>query len=317
MAYPGEPLYPYVHDQTGGRSVAGLSPTVVKRWVGSELQRLREAAGISQPAAAQRIGKAKAVVSHAERARNFPALPDLEILLNLYGHPSRTPFFRRLIERAKQGEDWWVDSGELADAVPEWFELLLGMEWSASKISSYDAQWVPGLFHTPEYAEVLYRAGERDLTDGEIAAKIQVRMARQAVITRPDPPHIRCVLDEAAVRRQVGGRAVWQAQLQRLLELNELANVEILVLPEVLGAHAGGEGTFTIIDFPPDFAEETEDGPAIPAVAYIENRTQGIYYEETDSVADFRRVFDRLYEQVKEEEVNYALASVVKKALRE
>jgi transcriptional regulator with XRE-family HTH domain len=287
VVYPGEPLSPFVTEPEGSRVVAS-SPTALKRWIAIEMRRLREAAGLDRPTAADRIGKANTVVAHIETGRNLPAPSDVEVLLNLYGVPERVPFFRDLIRTAKRGKDWWIG---FTDAVPEWFELYLGLESAAARISSYDAQWVPGLFQTRVYAEAIYRAGERWRSEEEIAAKVEVRMGRQAVLSRPDdPPHVWCVLDEAVLHRAVGGPAVMRGQLEHLLDLADRPNIDLQVLAADSGAHAGAEGTFTILEYPAEFGGD-------PGTAYVETRQQGVYYEQPAQVTDYRRVFERLQQQ--------------------
>ena len=287
VVYPGEPLSPFVTEPEGSRVVAS-SPTALKRWIAIEMRRLREAAGLDRPTAADRIGKANTVVAHIETGRNLPAPSDVEVLLNLYGVPERVPFFRDLIRTAKRGKDWWIG---FTDAVPEWFELYLGLESAAARISSYNVQWVPSLFQTREYAEAIHRAGERRFTEKEIAARVEVRMGRQAVLDRTDdPPFIWCVLDEAALHRAVGGLDVMRAQLKHLLDLADRPNVDLQVLAAESGAHAGAEGTFTILEYPPEFGGD-------PGTAYVETRQQGVYYEQPAQVIDYRRVFERLQMQ--------------------
>ncbi|WP_410597848.1 helix-turn-helix domain-containing protein [Amycolatopsis sp. lyj-23] len=261
------------------------SPTALKRWIAIELQRLRKAADVKPEDAAKRIGKAKTVIHHIETGRNLPAPADLEVLLNLYGVAERTPFFRELVKTAKRGTDWWKD---FTDAVPEWFQLYLGLEAAAARISSYDAQIVPGLLQTPEYAEAVIRAGERRLPDHEVTRRVELRMARSAILTRDEqPPQLWTVLDESVLYRQVGGPAVLRAQLDHLVAMAELPNIDLQLLPADRGAHAGIEGTFTILDYPDEFAPD-------PGTAYVETRRRGIYYELPEDVRDYRDALDQL-----------------------
>lgn len=306
MAYPGEPLSPFVEESGGVVSpVVTLGPTALKRYIAIEMKQLREQAGISAEDAARRIGKAKTVIHHIETGRNLPAPADLEVLLNLYGHAERVPFFRELIKSAKRGTDWW-GSDVFTGATPAWFNLYLGLESAASRISSYDSLWVPGLFQTRDYAEALYTAGEQRMTREQVSKAVELRMARQSIITREeDPPQIWCVLDENALRRQVGGSAVMKAQLDHLIQLAELPSVEVQILLHSSGAHAGAEGTFAIIDYPAEFEGD-------PGTAYVENRPQGIYYDKPEQVTDFRRIFERLQVQAEKPEKTPALISKVR-----
>ncbi|WP_245574200.1 helix-turn-helix domain-containing protein [Amycolatopsis nigrescens] len=270
-----------------------MNPTAVKRWIGLELKRLREAAGHDRAAAAERIGKATTVIAHIETARNLPAPADLELLLDFYGAPDLIPVFREMVRRGKRGKDWWIKFNE---AVPEFLNIFLGLETGAARISSADINVVPGLFQTRDYAFTIHnmfgkRFGRR-LSDEEIEAKVDLRMTRQATVVErsEDAPQIWSILDEGALRRQVGGPAIMRAQLERLAQLTERPNVDIQVLPFTEGAHLAIDGTFTIFDYPSEFVGD-------PGTVYIETRTGGEYYERPDQVRDFRNAFERLQGQ--------------------
>lgn len=308
MAYPGEPLFKQDLTWTGGTKsvVAPQSPTALRRFIRISLRQMREAADKTRAEAAVRLGKTEAAYRHYENGTRTPSATDIEVLLNWYGKPERVPFYRELLKAAQKGTDWWIGfPGE----VPSWFELYLGLEAAAAWIRSYDALWIPGLFQTPEYSTALFKAVvpvptkdsawtnlKSRLTDEEIAERVKLRMARQAILTRPDdPPQVRCVLDETVLRRQVGRAIVMDAQITRLLELIELPNVKVQILPHELGAHAGGQGTFTILDYPNDFEGD-------PGTVYVETWQQGIYYDQEQQVKRQRLVFDRLLEQAEKPE---------------
>ncbi|GAA2679358.1 MULTISPECIES: helix-turn-helix transcriptional regulator [Actinosynnema] len=266
--------------------VGRQSPTALRRWISQELKRLRTAAGKEPAEVAERLGKTPGAYRHFENNVRTPSPSDIEVLLNWYGRPERVPFFRNLLVAAGKGKDWWINF----PAVPDWFELYLGLESNAAVISSYDQVVVPGLFQTPDYARALYRAGQRNLDEGQVLAAVELRMARQEILTRPDnPPQVRSVLDESALRRLVGGPETTRGQLGHLVELARLPNLDLRVLPYSAGGHPGIEGTFTILDYDDEFGDD-------PGTAYVETRAQGLYYEERAQVADYRAVFDRLLE---------------------
>jgi len=277
--------------------VVANSPTALRRWIALELKRLRVAAGYEPADAAERVSKTVGAYRHVENNVRMPSATDVEVLLNWYGVPERVPFFRELLKAAQKGKDWWIN---FAPTVPDWFELYLGLETGAARISSYD-QIIPGLFQIPEYADALYRAGERRLNDEEIRAKVELRMARQAIFDRDeDVPQVWSVLDESALHRLVGGPEVMRTQLERLVSLVESRHVEIQVLPNRVGAHAGVEGTFTILDYGQDFVGD-------PGTAYVETRVQGLYYEDPAQVTEYRRVFERLQVQAERPEDSLAM----------
>lgn len=167
------------------------SPTVFRRYIALELGKLREAAGYSRDQVAQHIDCTVGHVRHLEVARNLPRALEVRAMLALYDAGERTDAFLELVKAARGGKDWWVD----LPGVPQWLDLLLGMEAAAVAIHSYDAMVVPGLFQTPRYTEALIRAGEPALPDDEIQPRIDLRMQRQDVLVRrPDPPAVWCVL---------------------------------------------------------------------------------------------------------------------------
>ncbi|HET9138819.1 helix-turn-helix transcriptional regulator [Actinophytocola sp.] len=264
------------------------SPTVLKRYVALELRRLREAAGFKRDDVARRAGCATSHITHLEVARNLPKVPELELLLRHYGAAERIPAFVDLVEAARTGRDWWVP---FADAVPDWFELFLGLESAAAEIASYDALVIPGLFQTPDYAERIVRTGAPALTGAEVAQRVELRMARQDVLTRePDPPTVDAVLDESVLYRGAGEEIVLAEQLNHLLKLTESPTITIRVLPLSAGMHPGVSGAFVVLSLP-DLLEND------PGVVYTEDRVRGIYYDDPAVIARHRSTLDQLREQ--------------------
>jgi hypothetical protein len=170
--------------------------------------------------------------------------------------------------------------------------VLLGayvvLETAARSMRSYEQQVIPGLLQSEEYAIAVIRAArssEPDVPDVEVERRVRVRMERQSLLIRDDPIDLWVVLDEAVVSRPVGGDEVMRDQLARLVEAAELPNVTLQILPFAVGAHAGMDGTFAILDFP-----EVED----PGVVYIENATGGLFLEKTDDLQKYGTTFDTI-----------------------
>jgi transcriptional regulator with XRE-family HTH domain len=268
--------------------VVTTNPTAIKHWIALELRRLRETAGYDRAAAAERIGKATTVIAHMETARNLPAPADLELLLELYGAADRVALFREMVKRAKRGKDWWINF----TSVPEYLSLFLGLETGAARISNVQLALVPGLFQTRDYALAIFRAsGLSLLDDADIEARVELRMARQEILSRDkDAPEVRSVLDESALRRVVGGPAVMREQLLRLAQLCERPNIEIQVLPFAAGAHPSADGPFVIFEYPSEFSGD-------PGTVYVENRRGGLYYDSPEALRDFQSTFERLQAQ--------------------
>jgi transcriptional regulator with XRE-family HTH domain len=270
--------------------VASSSPTVLKRYVALELRRLREAAGFKREQVAARLRCAVSHISHLETMRNLPKGPELEVLLEFYGVGERAAAFLDLVDAARRGRDWWLP---FKDAAPEWFDLYLGMESSAVQIDSYDSMVIPGLFQTPAYAKAVIRAAEPEPPDAEVARRLELRMARQDVLTRqPDPPTVWRVLDESMLHRPAGEPQVLLEQLEHLVKLTDLPTLTIQLLPLEAGVHAGIEGTFTILTFPPELVGD-------PGVAYAESRIGGTYYEDPAEIMIYRNTLRRIQIQAR------------------
>lgn len=261
------------------------SPTVLKRYVGLELRRLRESAGFKRDEVARRAGCVTSHITHLEVARNLPKVPELELLLTFYGAADRIPAFTELVDAARSSSDWWLP---FAGAVPPWFDLFLGLESCAERISSFNPLVIPTLFQTPEYAEDVVRTAEPELAPSAVAQRVELRMARQDVLTRqPDPPAVSCVLDESVLHRTAVDDVVLAEQLSHLLKLDEIPTVTIRVLPLSAGLHAGVSGTFVILTFPPIFEND-------PGVAYTEDRIRGSYYDAPEDISRWTATLTRL-----------------------
>ncbi|MGH4006448.1 MAG: helix-turn-helix domain-containing protein, partial [Pseudonocardiaceae bacterium] len=255
------------------------------RYIALELRRLREAVGFKREQVAERLRCVVSHVSHLETMRNLPKGPELEVLLNFYGAGERIAAFLDLVDAARKGRDWWIP---FKGTAPEWFDLYLAMESSAVQIDSYDSMIVPGLFQTPAYAKAVIRAGEPELADAEFARRVELRMARQDVLTRqPDPPIVWSVLDESVLRRPAGEPQVVVEQLEHLVKLLDLPMVTIQLLPLDVGVHAGINGTFMILTFPPELEGD-------PGIAYTEARTKATYYEDRAEIMTYRNTLRRV-----------------------
>lgn len=222
-------------------------------------------------------------IGHIEVGRILPKPLELNKLLEIYGATERIDFFQEMRLRAKNGRDWWVN-----DHPPRRgsFSLFLGLESSAVQIESWDAHVPPGLFQTRSYADALLRVGAKN--PAERIGRVDLRMSRQReVLEREHPPLVWSVIAEPALRWLVGGPEVLREQLNHLAELAEQPRIEIQVLPLSVGAHVGTGGTFTILSAPPEL--ENYSG-----CVYVENRAEGLYYEESEQLLAYRNTLTRL-----------------------
>lgn len=257
--------------------------TVLRMLLGSQLRRLREAAGITPDRAGYEIRASRSKISRMENGRVSFKDRDIIDLLGLYGVTSEeaTQATLKLARRANM-PGWWANYG---DILPDWFEMYLGLEASASIIRSYEVQFVHGLFQTRDYARAVTAIGHRSAPPDEIERRVTLRMRRQELLTGTEPPRVWAVMDEAVFRRPVGGREVMRAQLHRLAEVSAMPHVTLQVVPFGVGGHAGEGGSFSILRF---------DEPDLPDVVYLEHLTSALYLESSRDVDYYMEVMNRL-----------------------
>ena len=184
------------------------------------------------------------------------------------------------IAREARQKAWWHEYTDLP------LSAFVGLEAAASSMSTYAAQVIPGLFQTREYARAVIRGIHHSLASDDIERQVELRMERQSLLTADDPPKLWVVVDEAAVRRQVGGPEVMREQIENLIKIGSFPNVTLQILPFAKGEHAGLDGAFMIVGFPEQ---------ADPNMVYIENTAaKDLYVEDTDVVREYDVLFDHL-----------------------
>jgi Domain of unknown function (DUF5753)/Helix-turn-helix domain len=270
--------------QPGGAPPGGtLGPTVLRMMLGSQLHRLREAAGVTPEAAGYEIRASRSKISRMERGRVGFKEWDVADLLTLYGVTDEHLRAGLLaLVRQANTPGWWSRYG---DILADWFEIYLGLEAAASVIRTFELQFVHGLFQTEAYARAVTLLGHKAAPAAEIDRRVSLRLKRQDLLTRPNPPRVWAVIDEAALRRPVGGSTVMRDQLNRLIEVAQLPHVTVQVVPFGRGGHAAAGGSFTVLRF----------GEAdLPDVVYIEQLTTALYLEKRDDVDHYMEVMNRL-----------------------
>jgi hypothetical protein len=279
--------------QQGGPSGG---PTVLRMLLGAHLRRLREAQGVSREDAGWEIRSSESKISRMELGRVGFKERDIADLLTLYGlddEEEREQLLARAREANTQG--WWHRYG---DVLPNWFQSYLGLEAAASLIRAYEVQFVPGLLQTRDYARAVVLLGHGHAPADEIERRVSLRMDRQRVLTRPDPPHLWAVVDEAALRRPIGGGAVMRGQIEALIAATGLPNVRLQVIPFQAGGHAAAGGVFSILRFP------EED---LPDVVYIEQLTSALYLDKRDDVDQYALAMETLCVEAESPEATVAV----------
>lgn len=252
----------------------------MRRRLARILRKLREGADLTIEQVAEKVELSPSTISRMETAQVGVRPNDLRPLLELYSLSDAQR--DELMQLARKGRQqvWWQEYKDVPTAA------VASREDDAESILQYSAQVVPGLLQTEAYArEVLHAIHYHQAGPEKLARRLEARLARQALLTGKDAPRYWVVLDEAVLRRAIGGRRVMHAQLQRLIDAAELPNVTLQVLPFSVGAHAALDGDFTILSY-----RDPED----PDVVFIENTGGDVYLEDPDVTRRYASIFDHL-----------------------
>ncbi|WP_232327295.1 helix-turn-helix domain-containing protein [Herbidospora yilanensis] len=272
-----EPHHPGVLSYSRG------GPTVLRILLGAQLRRLRRAKGISPEDAGHVIRASHAKISRLELGRVSFKERDVADLLTLYGVTNAVDRDAMItLARQANSPGWWH---KYSDLLPSWFEMYVGLEEAASVIRAYEVQFVHGLLQTPDYARAVILLGNGGAPEEEIDRRVALRMTRQARLEGPDAVKLWTVIDEAALRRPLGGRDVMRAQIDHLLEMSEHPNITLQIVPFERGGHAAAGGPFTILRF---------DERELPDVVYLEQLTSALYLEKLDEVDRYMQVMNSL-----------------------
>lgn len=264
-----------------GGSAGG--PTVRRMRLGARLRRLREASGVTREDAGWAIRASESKISRMELGRVGFKERDVADLLALYGVNGAEHQALLAVAREANQPGWWHPYGDL---LATWFQHYLDLEGAASLIRTYEVQFVPGLLQTEAYARSVIVLSHGAAGRDEVDRRVALRMARKKVLTQPDPPRIWAVIDEAVLRRQLGGREVMRAQIKALLEICDQPNVRIQVVPFAAGGHAAAGGAFTILRFPDQ---------ELPDVVYLEHLTSALYLDRQGDVDQYAAAVGRLF----------------------
>jgi transcriptional regulator with XRE-family HTH domain len=258
-------------------------PTVRRRQLMTELKRLREAAGFTQEDVAGQLDWHPTKVMRIETGRTAPHPNDVRVMLGLYG-VTDSDQLTGLVKLAKDARQrgWWYS---YRDVLLNRYEFFIGLESEAASIRDFELAMIPGLLQTEDYARALIRGGPLSLDTDEVERRVEVRMTRQQMLARGGRPQLWAILDEAAIRRVVGGPAIMRIQLEHLAQMSEQACATIQVVPYSAGAHPGQAGPFIILGFT-ELAE--------PEVVYMETVGGNLYVDKPEEVRLYTNAFDHL-----------------------
>ena len=271
-------------DQLDDFPVAGASgPTVARMMLGSQLRRFREAADVTPERAAYVIRASRSKISRMENGRVGMKVRDVTDLLDLYGVTDETERSAMMaLARQSGSSGWWAGYD---DVMVDWLQDYIGLEAAASGIRGFELQFVHGLFQTEDYAREVTLLGYAGAPDEEIDRRVDLRLRRQRLLDGPRPPHVWLVIDEAALRRPVGGTAVMRGQLKQLAERAGQPGVTIQVIPFERGAHAAAGGAFTLLRF---------GGTDVPDIVYLEQLTTALYLDKPEDTGRYAEAMAKL-----------------------
>jgi len=263
---------------------SSVNPTVRRRRLGQELRRLRELKGMTAEEVAERLLVSQSKISRLENGRRSISQRDVRDLCGVY-EVEDVRIVDSLMQMAKDSrqQGWWHSFGDIP------YSVYIGLETDAASLRVYDPQVVPGLLQTREYAEALITGALPESAPADVEKRVQVRLRRQERISAAENPlRLWAVLDEAALRREVGNKQVMIGQLEGLIEMSQLPHVTVQVIPFAMGAHPGVSGQYAILEFP-DAADSS--------VVYIEGVTSDLYLEKAQDVQKYSVMYEHLRAQ--------------------
>jgi transcriptional regulator with XRE-family HTH domain len=254
------------------------SPTVRRRELGALLKELRTQRGWTAEQVGERLRFSPSKMSRLETGRRGASAHDISDLCDLYEVDDEQR--RRLLELASEGKQrgWWQPLG-----LP--YSTYVGLEAEAVSLSDYGLGFIPGLLQTGDYARAIVRAAVPKWVPEIVEQRVEGRLTRQQLLHQENAPHFEAVVDESVLHRVVGSRAIMRAQLERLLELSELPNVTLRVIPYEAGALPAGNNKFIILRFA---------SPDVKDVVFIEGLTGDLYLDDPGDVETYNTTFRTL-----------------------
>ena len=261
----------------------GDGSTVRRIQLGARLRALRLAKGLSREQAGFPIRASESKISRMELGRVGFKERDVADLMTLYGVQDTAERERLLaLTREANAPSWWHSYGDVLDT---WFQNYLDLEQAAELIRTYEIQFVPGLLQTDAYARAVIKLGFEHAAPDHVDRRAILRMDRKRLLERADAPRLWAVLDEAVLRRPIGGFDVLREQIESLIEICARPMVRLQVMPFNSGGHAAAGGAFSILRFPHE---------ELPDIVYIEHLTSALYLDKRDDVDKYTAAISRL-----------------------
>lgn len=247
-------------------------PSVRRRQLGAMLRQLRTYSGTARKDAAEWLGVTDQNMSKIELGKSAIKDGTVRTLCQLYDVQANDLDTLLRLARESTQRGWW---SAYRDTLPDWARQLVGQEADAQDFWSYESEFVPGLLQTSDYVAAINRALHPQMSEEQIARAQDLRRERQARLDDDEPPRLHFYINEAVIRRVVGGPAVMAAQLDYLAEVSRIDHVTLRIVSFGAGAHAAMSSSFVLIQFP------EEDSAAF---AYVENDRGGTYQENPGDI---------------------------------
>ncbi|MFF2507629.1 helix-turn-helix domain-containing protein [Streptomyces sp. NPDC058067] len=258
------------------------APTVLRMILGRRLQDMRLGVGASLEDAAKALRVKTLTIRRLEKAEVALKPLYVEKLLETYGADRQE--IDEFVDLAEQANEpgWWHS---YRDVVPGWFTAYVSLETGAKTLRTYEPQYVTGLLQTPDYARAVLRGGLPNGSEEELARRVELRLHRQSLLEREDAPTLWVVMEEAVLHRAVGSADVMRVQIERLLELSELAHISVDIVPFAAGAHVGACAPFTYFRF---------EEPELPDIVYSELLSAAVYLDQRADVVAHLEAHSRM-----------------------
>lgn len=260
--------------------MAGSSPTVRQRELGKRLRDLRNRDGLTVEDVASKLLCSATKISRLETGARRPSLRDVRDLCELYQVDASISEELMSLARAAREQGWWTQYEDLK------LDPYLGLEQAATAITSYTMYYIPALLQTEEYTQAIIKAIAPKMSLDIHQQRVEVRLRRQQRLEEQDRPRYRVLLDEAVLRRPVGGAAVMATQLDKVIDAERRGRVVVQVVPFDAGAHAAQDSNFILFEF--------EENTNQSSVVFVEGLTGNQYFEKAREIERYREAVDYL-----------------------
>ncbi|MGW0809457.1 helix-turn-helix domain-containing protein [Nonomuraea sp. NPDC002799] len=264
--------------------------TVPRRQLGRYLRELRGKSRLTVRAAATALEWSEAKIWRIETGQTSLRSLDVDAMCKIYGAPTDLTEALKALAKETKARGWWHAYG---DVISEGFDLYIGLEEAASRLSWYESELIPGLLQTSDYARTLIKADNVGIDEAEIDRRVHLRMERQRGLTRTTaPPTLHVVLNEGLLRRPIGSRTMMARQLDHLVEVGHLPNATIKVMPFAAQLHPGVmSGPFVVLRFPLN----GDSKPTEPPTVYVDGYTGALYLDKPNEVERYSTAFEYMW----------------------